>query len=116
MFTAMVVLGTILMLKGRAAFVWLYFGGISFFLLGVINSELLKTPYLLWMRFAFVLSWVNTRIILALLYYLVITPVGLLLRLFRKDLLDTSPANVRDSYWHKKEPHAPGSERYERQF
>ena len=40
------------------------------------------------MGLAFCLGWVNTRIILTLVYYLVVTPIGLMMRLLRKDLLN----------------------------
>jgi len=38
-----------------------------------------------WMRFASVAQWINTRIIMVLLFYVIILPIGLLLRLFGKD-------------------------------
>ena len=45
----------------------------------------LKPVYRLWMAFGHVAGWINSRIILAILFYLVIFPFGLLLRLVRKD-------------------------------
>lgn len=51
-----------------------------------------------WMRFAGALGYVNTRVILVVVYYLVLTPVGTLLRLMRKDPLQRR-TRPRDSYW-----------------
>jgi len=45
----------------------------------------LRPIYHLWMRFGEALGWVNSRIILGLMYYLLILPVGLLMRLVGKD-------------------------------
>jgi hypothetical protein len=46
------------------------------------SLTLLHTP---WMKFAAVAQWVNTRLIMLLLFYLLVLPIGLLLRLFGKD-------------------------------
>ena len=58
-----------------------------FLVAGLVYPLLLKPAYIVWMRFAFILGWINTRVILVILFYLVFTPVGLLMRLFKIDLL-----------------------------
>lgn len=69
-----------------------------------------------WMRFAAALGAFNARVILSLAYYLVITPVGLVMRLFGRDPLDRR-LRTGDSYWHRRPPEPPPSrERYARQF
>jgi len=75
---------------------------------------LLKPVYIIWMRFASVLGWVNTRVILIVLFYLVFTPLGLLMRLFKIDLLERkdNPA----TYWKKKEKTGCARLDYERRF
>jgi cytochrome c biogenesis factor len=62
------------------------------------------------------LGWFNTRLILILLFYLVFTPIGLLLRLLGKDLLNRRFDRDAATYWvdREKEPFDP--KRYERQF
>jgi multisubunit Na+/H+ antiporter MnhG subunit len=50
------------------------------------------------MKFGEVAGWVNTRLILGLLFYLIITPIALLLKLIGKDLIDTKLDNSRASY------------------
>ena len=62
-----------------------------------------QTLYKYWMKFAHVLGWVNTRIILTVFYIVIITPVSLLLRVFKKDLLDLDFKKSEESYWNKKE-------------
>ena len=68
-----------------------------------------------WMKFALVLGHFNTRIILTVLFYLVMTPVGLIMRLFR-DPLDRSLKEERDTQWIKRESQPVELARYERQF
>ena len=68
-----------------------------------------------WMAFAMVLGHINTRIILTALFYLVMTPVGLIMRLFR-DPLDRSLAAPTESQWIKRESRPLDAARYERQF
>ena len=85
-----------------------------FLISGLVYPVLLKPAYIIWMRFAFLLGWINTRIILIILFYLVFTPAGLLMRLFRVDLLERK--NKTDSYWKKKEKTGGGPLDYERRF
>ncbi len=68
-----------------------------------------------WMAFAEILGHYNTRIILTALYYLVMTPIGLILRIFR-DPLDRSLKKDRPSQWIKRDSQPVDPERYERQF
>ena len=68
-----------------------------------------------WMKFALVLGHFNTRVILTVLFYVVMTPVGLVMRLFR-DPLDRSLKEQRDTQWIKREREPVELARYERQF
>ena len=57
-----------------------YMGG-GFIALGIIIPILLKPIYILWMTFAVMLGWVMTRVILSLVFYLIMTPIGLITKL-----------------------------------
>ncbi len=96
----------------------LWFSGASLIFLasGLFFYAILKPVYVLWMKFALVLAWINTRIILGIAFYLIITPMGLLLRLFGKDLLDQRIDRKAATYWKMREekPFDPGQ--YERLF
>lgn len=67
-----------------------------------------------WMKFAKVLAAINTFIVLTVIYYLVITPYGLVNRLFGKDPLDER-IGTGDSYWAPR-GETPEASTYERQF
>lgn len=68
-----------------------------------------------WMTFAFALGYVNSRIILTLVYFLVFVPYGLVSRLLGRDPLDMRSIK-RKSYWHKREKTRPDREQFERLF
>ncbi len=87
-----------------------------FFISALIAPNLLRPVYILWMKLAFFLSWINTRLILALLFYLIFTPIGLIMKLFRIDVLDKKIDKNKNSYWHKKEKAGINKENYQRQF
>ncbi len=83
-------------------------------IMGLVLPGFLEPVYIVWMRFASILGWINTRIILVIIFYLVFTPLGLLIRLFRIDLLERG--NKLDSYWKKKEKIKLDPLDYERRF
>jgi hypothetical protein len=58
----------------------------------------LEPAHKLWMKFGHVLGWINTRIILGLIFFGVVTPMGLIRRVFRKDSMGRSPRPDLDSY------------------
>ena len=82
---------------------------------GAVAPALLGPIQRGWMAFATVLGHVNTRIILTVLFYLVMTPVGMILRLFR-DPLDRSLHDDSKTQWIKRKPEPVELHRYERQF
>jgi multisubunit Na+/H+ antiporter MnhG subunit len=68
-----------------------------------------------WMAFAEVVGAFNTRLILGLLFYLVFTPVGLVMRLFR-DPLSRSLRGRESTYWVRRKPEPVDPARYQQQF
>ena len=85
------------------------------FLLALIFPRLLLPIEKAWMGLALVLAWVNTRIILTFLFYAILTPIGMVMRLFR-DPLDRRLHDGRVSYWVQKEPKPFDPKGYENQF
>jgi hypothetical protein len=109
-------LGTLSAWRGH---VWpprvLWTVGAVLFVPGLVVPSVLGPVQRGWMRFARVLGEVNARIILTVLFYAVIFPVGCVLRLFR-DPLDRRLDDGRASNWIRREPAAVDPARYERQF
>ncbi len=71
-------------------------------LFGAARPMLLKQIYQGWMTLAAVLGWLMSRVILTILFYTTMTPIGLLMRLRGKDLLDLKFPDDRQSYWHRR--------------
>ena len=70
--------------------------------------------YRWWIRFGDLLGWVNTRILLTLIFYLVVTPIGLVMRLFRRSPLAVEERN--GSFWSDPTKHSWGDKHFEKQF
>ena len=71
---------------------------------GLLTPKILAPGYKIWMRLATVLGWINTRILLGLIFYLIFTPVGLVMRLSGRDPLTQRIDRTADSYWVDRSP------------
>jgi hypothetical protein len=93
------------------------FGGIAVLLtlIGLFVPVAARGFHRLWMGIAGVLGYVNSRILLTILYYLLLTPYGLISRLFGRDPLDRRGAS-RDTYWVKRESTRQTQQQFERLF
>ena len=101
---AFVLLGVWFFWKGVEPW-WIVFGllGIILGITGLIIPKILPGVYRVWMGFAFAIGWMISRTILGLLFYLVITPVGLVARLMGKQFMDINLRKQKDSYWIERE-------------
>lgn len=109
-------LGLILFLRHKQGYGLIWIIALFFLLCGQCAPLILKPAYKLWMGLAFCLGWLNTRIILTLLYYVVVTPIGLCAKVFGKDFLDARLDTTAQSYWHKRKAVDFSKEQYERIF
>jgi len=62
---------------------WIVGGGLA--AAGLLLPMTLQPIYTVWMKFGNLMNWINTRLILGILFYLIFLPIGLLLRLLGKD-------------------------------
>jgi saxitoxin biosynthesis operon SxtJ-like protein len=87
-------------------------GSLGSFLLvaGLALPVALAWPYRAWMAFAHGLGWFNTRLLLVLVFYLMLTPLGLLMRILGKRPLNLEREPEAESYWITREqtPFDPG--------
>ena len=90
--------------------------GATALLLSLLFASLWLRLFRLWMKFAEGLSWVMTRVILSVFFYLIITPIGLLLRLFGKRPLDMKFKDGKATYWIDKPKGEYTLERYRKVF
>jgi hypothetical protein len=102
--------------KGKPGWWWAAVASALFFLGGAFAPSVLRPVYRLWMRFAFVLAWINTRVLLSLFFLLVITPVGVMMRLLGRDILERRIDRARRSYWSIRDKGRANPKRYENLF
>ena len=88
--------------KGENINFWFLFFSTIFLILGIMNSKLLTPLNKVWAKFGEILGKIVSPIILAVVFFGIVTPIGLLLRLFRKDVLNLK-LNNKSSYWLKRE-------------
>ena len=72
---------------------------ITFLILGLINSKLLSPLNKIWIKLGEVLGIIISPIVMFLVYFIVLTPVSLIVRLFGKDLLGLKFFKKNESYW-----------------
>ncbi len=90
--------------------------GAALIVLGLTVPLILKPVYRVWMALAVVLGFVMTRVILTLVYYLVMTPIGLIMRLLGKDPLHRKPDPKAASYWIERTYPDDSKERLEKYY
>ena len=87
----------------------------TFIVLGFIFPIFLKPIYFVWMIFAAILGWIMTRVILSMVFYLIMTPIGLITRLLGEDFLKLKKMDS-ESYWNSRDTNYENNQDYEKQF
>ena len=75
---------------------------VIFLLLGLINSKLLTPLNKSWIKLGEILGIVIAPIVMALVYFVILTPVSLIVRVFGKDLLNLKFLKEKETYWIKR--------------
>jgi Saxitoxin biosynthesis operon protein SxtJ len=76
----------------------------------------IRRPFFdLWMAIAYPIGWVVSHVIIALVFYLLITPIGLMMRLLRRDPMNRAFDRSATTYWVPHDPSTPAA-RYFKQF
>lgn len=110
------VLGLLFLWRHKAYYPYFLWPGAVLVLFGAILPRALKWIYLAWMSVAFVLGFVMAHVILTLLFFLVITPIGLVARLVGNDFLSLKLDRAAKSYWIPRGSKTKSAAHYERQF
>ena len=113
---AFIVISIVLMISRKDSA--LYFGasGILITIVGLTLPKILKPLNKAWMTLSIILGWFMTRVILIILFYIALTPISLLSKLFKKDFLELKLEKDKQSYWQKRERKKFDPADYERQF
>ena len=76
-----------------------------FLVLGLLNSKILSPLNKAWIKLGEILGRIIAPIVMAIVYFLILTPISLLVRLFGKDLIGMKFSNDIKSYWVKRKKH-----------
>lgn len=109
-------LGGLFLWRGRNYFSYFFILSAAFLLLGLFMPIALKPIHKVWMGLVMRLGLLMTKVILSILFYLVVTPIGVLARLFGKDFLNSNFDKKADSYWIPKKAVKFEKDSYEKQF
>jgi hypothetical protein len=110
------IIATILLFKAKSIYIYFYGGGAFFILAALAVPIIIKPVFILFLYIAHILGFIMTRVILSILFYLVITPIGWISRLFGKQFLDMKFNREKTSYWIETGKMGDEKENYENQF
>ena len=89
-------------MDGQAFRVWSLVISLIFLILGILNSKILTPLNLAWIKFGEILGRFIAPVVMAVIYFLIVTPIGLFMRIIGKDLLNLK-FSQNSSYWIKRE-------------
>ena len=82
--------------------IWSAMTSLTFLVLGLLNSKFLTPLNKLWFRFGIFLGKIISPVIMGIIFFLVVTPIGLIMRLLGKDVLNLKYSE-NESYWIEKD-------------
>ena len=82
--------------------IWSLLISFIFLILGLLNSKILTPLNKLWFKFGILLGKIVSPLIMGLIFFFVVTPIGLIMRLMGKDVLNLKYNNKNKSYWIEK--------------
>ena len=80
---------------------WSLIVSLIFLVLGLLNSKILNPLNQIWFKFGILLGRIISPFIMGIIFFLVVTPIGLIMRLLKKDLINLK-YNQNESYWIEK--------------
>jgi|TARA_B110000971_G_C19602508_1_gene316732 hypothetical protein len=84
--------------NGGAINYYLLITSIIFLILGVVNSIILTPLYKIWMKFGIFIGKITSPLVMSIIFFLVVTPIGLFMKILNKDLLNLKKNN-QSTYW-----------------
>ena len=87
---------------GNSIRVWSIVVSLIFLLLGLLNSRILTPLNLIWFQFGVLLGKIVSPVVMGLVFFVVVTPTGLIMRLLKKDLLNLKK-KTSNTYWIKRD-------------
>ena len=101
-FIVFLALGLWPLTKGNEINVYLTFISLVFLVLGLFNSKILSPLSKAWIKLGEILGKIIAPIVMAIVYFIILTPVSLLVRVFGKDLIGLKFKKNQNTYWIKR--------------
>ena len=101
-FVVFLVFGLWPLKNGESINLYLISSSLIFLFLGLMNSRILSPLNNIWVKFGKILGMIIAPIVMALVYFVILTPIGLTMRIFGKDLLGLKFKKKQDTYWIKR--------------
>ena len=79
--------------------IWSLLLSLIFLILGLLNSRVLTPLNVIWIKFGILLGRFIAPIVMAAIFYFVVTPIGILMRILNKDLLNLKIDLKKETYW-----------------
>ena len=111
----LLMISAFLFVREKDSFIYFFSIGSILIVLGGIIPLILKPIYKIWMIFAVIIGWIMTRVILSVLFFSIITTIGIFTRLIGKDFLNLKSKN-NESYWNIRNKEHELNQNYEKQF
>jgi hypothetical protein len=108
--------GLLPLIRGGEVRVWALAIAGAFFITALLAPSLLTPLNRLWFKFGLLLHRVVSPLVMGMLFYVVVTPIGLLMRLFGKRPLDLEFNAAVHSYWVVRQPPGPAPDTIKNQF
>lgn len=104
------------LLSGGMPRLWSLAIAAGFLAVSLLRPRLLRPLNRLWFKFGMLLSRVVNPLIMGLVFYITVAPIGLLMRVLGKDLLGLRLSKETESYWIHRDPPGPPPESMRQQF
>lgn len=114
--TVLAVIGVLLFYFEKPSGIYFIVIGGLLVLIGILFPIWLKPLNKIWMGLAIILGFIMTRVILTIFYYLVITPIGFVAKIFRRKFMNLKYDKSATTYWEKRTIIQKKQIDYERQF
>ena len=85
-------------LFGHEPRIWTLYLGLSTLILSILFPNILKLPYKIWIRIGLILGWINSKVILGTVFFLILIPISIIMKLLKYDPLNKSLSSKKSTY------------------
>ena len=101
-FVVFLIIGLWPLKNGESLNIYFIIASVVFLILGLLNSKLLSPLNKSWIKLGEILGIIIAPIVMALVYFVILTPISIIVRVFGKDLLGLKFLKEKETYWIKR--------------